>query len=53
MILRQMITMERLLEDILLDAPEMGERTMVIDRKYVDSRLQEVMEDEDLSRFIL
>ena len=45
--------MERLLEDILFDAPDMKEKRMVIDGKYVDDRLKDIKDDEDLSRYIL
>ena len=45
--------MERLLEDILFEAPDMMESRIVIDTAYVDDKLKEIMEDEDLSRYIL
>jgi len=45
--------MERLLEDILFDAPDMQETRIVIDRKYVEDKLKEIKDDEDLSRYIL
>ena len=45
--------MEHLLEDILFDAPDMDERRVVIDVKHVESRLREIVDDEDLSRYIL
>ena len=45
--------MERLLEDILFDAPDMKEKRMVIDGKYVEDRLKDIKDDEDLSRYIL
>jgi ATP-dependent HslUV protease ATP-binding subunit HslU len=45
--------MERLLEDILFDAPDMKEKRMVIDRKYVEDKLKDIKDDEDLSRYIL
>ncbi|MBM7854418.1 ATP-dependent HslUV protease ATP-binding subunit HslU [Desulfohalotomaculum tongense] len=45
--------MEKLLEDILFEAPEMGEKTIAIDRDYVQSKLVEVVADEDLTRYIL
>lgn len=44
--------MERLLENILFDAPDC-EDTMCIDAEYVDKTLGELVQDEDLSRFIL
>jgi len=45
--------MERLLEDILFDAPDMTEKRVVIDKKYVEDKLKDIKEDEDLSRYIL
>ena len=45
--------MERLLDEISFDAPEMSGREMVIDAKYVREKLKDFIEDEDLSRFIL
>jgi ATP-dependent HslUV protease ATP-binding subunit HslU len=46
--------MEKVLEDILFDAgsPEAPAK-VVIDGHYVHSRLQEILKDQDLSRFIL
>ena len=45
--------MERLLEEISFDAPEMVGKSMVIDAKYVREKLKDFVEDEDLSRYIL
>ena len=45
--------MERLLEDILFDAPDMKEKRKVINKKYVDDKLGDIKDDEDLSRYIL
>ena len=45
--------MERLLEEISFDAPEVAGKSMVIDAIYVQEKLKEFVEDEDLSRFIL
>jgi ATP-dependent HslUV protease ATP-binding subunit HslU len=45
--------MERLLEDILFDAPDMKNKRMVINKDYVESKLKEIKDDEDLSRYIL
>ena len=44
---------ERLLDEVSFDAPEMRERELVIDAAYVHGKLDEVVKDEDLSRFIL
>ncbi|QDV70073.1 ATP-dependent protease ATPase subunit ClpY [Rosistilla carotiformis] len=45
--------MERLLEDLSFDAPGMGKSVVKIDAAYVEQRLSEIAEDEDLSKFIL
>ncbi|MDD5274081.1 MAG: HslU--HslV peptidase ATPase subunit, partial [Methylovulum sp.] len=45
--------LERLLEEISFDAPDLEEKTIVIDAAYVDKHLSEFVEDEDLSRYIL
>ena len=45
--------LERLLENISYDAPDLGEKSMLIDAAYVDKQLAEFAEDEDLSRYIL
>jgi len=45
--------MERLLEDILFDAPDMEDQEIMIDAKYVDDKLKDIKENQDLSRYIL
>ena len=45
--------MERLLEDILFDAPDLEQKKIIIDGKYVEDKLKDIKEDEDLSRYIL
>jgi ATP-dependent HslUV protease ATP-binding subunit HslU len=45
--------MERLLEDLSFEAPEMKMGRVVINAGYVRERLSEVARDEDLSKFIL
>jgi ATP-dependent HslUV protease ATP-binding subunit HslU len=45
--------LERLLEDISYNAPDLLEKSIVIDAAYVDKQLTEFVEDEDLSRYIL
>ena len=45
--------MERLLDEISFDSPEMSGKSMVIDAKYVREKLKDFVEDEDLSRYIL
>jgi ATP-dependent HslUV protease ATP-binding subunit HslU len=45
--------MERLLEEILFEAPDMGGRRVVVDKSYVEDRLKGIIGNEDLSRYIL
>ena len=45
--------MERLLEQISFEAPELTERKITIDAQVVKDRLKDVVKDEDLSRYIL
>jgi len=45
--------MEKLLDEISFEAPDMSESTVVIDGAYVDRMLSEIVENEDLSRYIL
>jgi len=45
--------MERLLEELLFEAPDVGPQTIEITADYVRQRLQDVVKDEDLSRYIL
>jgi ATP-dependent HslUV protease ATP-binding subunit HslU len=45
--------MEHVLEDLSFTAPQRDKETVVIDEEYVRERLKDVMEDRDLSRYIL
>lgn len=45
--------MEMLLEEISFNASGMTEKTVEIDRAYVDERLKDIVQDQDLSRYIL
>lgn len=45
--------MERLLEEISYQAPEMADQTVAVDAEYVDNHLKALADDEDLSRYIL
>jgi ATP-dependent HslUV protease ATP-binding subunit HslU len=44
---------ERLLEDLSFDGPELGGHEIVIDAQYVKDKLDAIVQDEDLSRYIL
>ncbi|RUM43706.1 MAG: HslU--HslV peptidase ATPase subunit [Desulfurobacterium sp.] len=45
--------LEKLLEDVSFNAPEMKGQKVVIDREYVRSKLESIIEDEDLTKYIL
>ena len=45
--------MERLLDEISYDAPDKSGSKVTIDEAYVNNSLNELVEDEDLSRYIL
>jgi len=45
--------MERLMEDISFDASERSGDVISVDREYVDLHLERLVDNEDLSRFIL
>jgi ATP-dependent HslUV protease ATP-binding subunit HslU len=45
--------MERLLEDISFEAPDMPGKELTIDAEYVRQRLSDITRDQDLSRYIL
>jgi len=45
--------MERLLDEISFDAPDMPGKELTIDAEYVQQRLADVVRDQDLSRYIL
>ncbi|MBQ5859322.1 MAG: AAA family ATPase, partial [Selenomonadales bacterium] len=45
--------LEKLLEDLAFDAPDIEEKEVVIDRAYVKTKLSHIVVDQDLSHFIL
>lgn len=45
--------MERLFDEISFEAPDMKAKKVVIDQKYVDEKLDGIVKDVDLSRYIL
>jgi ATP-dependent HslUV protease ATP-binding subunit HslU len=45
--------MEKLLDQISFDAPEIGDQHITIDGAYVDRMLSDIARNEDLSRYIL
>jgi ATP-dependent HslUV protease ATP-binding subunit HslU len=44
---------EKLLEDLLFEAPDVGPTTVTITSKYVQEKLSSIVADEDLNRYIL
>jgi len=45
--------LERLLEQILFEAPDTAEKRVTVDPPYVEARLKGIISNEDLSRYIL
>ena len=45
--------MEKLLEDISFDAPDLSGQTLKLDAEKVREKLDDIIQDEDLSRYIL
>jgi ATP-dependent HslUV protease ATP-binding subunit HslU len=45
--------MEKLLDEISFDAPDMDTKSVTITREYVSEKLKDILEDENLSRYIL
>jgi ATP-dependent HslUV protease ATP-binding subunit HslU len=45
--------LERVLEEISFEAPEMKKKTVKVDAAYVEKQLATVVKDQDLSRYIL
>ncbi len=45
--------LEKLLEDISFNAPDLKRKSMTIDKKYVNKKLRNIIKSEDLSRYIL
>jgi ATP-dependent HslUV protease ATP-binding subunit HslU len=45
--------MERLLEEVSFDAPKHAGKAIVIDAAYVDSKLKDLAQSEDLARYVL
>jgi len=45
--------MEKLLDEVSFNAPEIQGQTIVVTREYVRKMLADIVKDEDLSRYIL
>src|SRR5262249_28188745 len=50
---RRHTTLERVVEDVSSDGPDRADKHVVIDATYVRGRLMEIVQKEDLSKFIL
>ena len=50
---RLQTVIEKLLEDISFDAPNLSGQTIILDREKVREKLDSIIQDEDLSRYIL
>jgi len=44
---------EKVLEDIAFEAPDVSEKSIVVDAKYVKEKIGAIAADEDLSSYIL
>jgi len=45
--------MEKVLEDVSFYAPDIPDKKVVIDRKYVKAKVENIARDENLSSYIL
>lgn len=45
--------LEKLLEDLFYDAPEIDQKNIIIDKGFVEDKLNNIVQDQDLSRYIL
>jgi ATP-dependent HslUV protease ATP-binding subunit HslU len=45
--------LQKLLEEVSFEAPEMAGERLTVDRDYVEKKLADVVQDEDLTRYIL
>ena len=45
--------LEKVLEEISFEAPEMKKKTVKVDAAYVQKQLANIVKDQDLSRYIL
>ena len=45
--------MERVLDKISFEAPDLKEKDVVVDADYVRNNLADIVKDQDLSRYIL
>jgi len=45
--------MERLLDEVSFEGPDLADKSVTIDENYVERMLEDIVKNEDLSRYIL
>ena len=45
--------MEKLLEDVSFEAPDLKDKNIVVDAEYVQDKMKEIVKDEDLTKYVL
>lgn len=45
--------MEKVMEDISFEAPQISQKKILIDKHYVENQLKDILQNQDLRRFIL
>merc|ERR550517_2429953 len=51
---RRLVTViEKVMEDVNLDAPDAENRNLVVDKEYISGRVTELLEKSDLKKFVL
>ena len=45
--------LEKILEDVSYEAPDMNKKDMMVDTEYIESKISDIVKDRDLSRYIL
>ncbi|MCK5767330.1 MAG: HslU--HslV peptidase ATPase subunit, partial [Candidatus Atribacteria bacterium] len=45
--------LEKILEEISFNAPEIKKKNIIIDRAYVVEKMKDIVKSEDISRYIL
>ncbi|MGH9337622.1 MAG: HslU--HslV peptidase ATPase subunit, partial [Vicinamibacteria bacterium] len=45
--------MEKVLDELLFESPELAQKKWIIDGEYVEKMLDEIAKDDDISRYIL
>ncbi|RMD47373.1 MAG: ATP-dependent protease ATPase subunit HslU [Aquificota bacterium] len=45
--------LERIMEDYSFEAPDLKGQTIIIDKKFIQSKLEDIVQNEDLTKYIL